>query len=102
MGREDLPDDQWAVLEPLLLVSVLGRPSLGRRRLIDGIRRRVRTGTPWRDLPPEYGPWQTVYGLFRRWQRDGVWSAVLTGLLISPTRSVTARWTIWIRDCSRV
>lgn len=28
----------------------------------------------------EYGPWQTVYGLFRRWQRDGVWSAVLTEL----------------------
>ncbi|MFD3678923.1 transposase [Streptomyces sp. NPDC058613] len=36
--------------------------------------------TPWRDLPPEYGPWQTVCGLFRRWQRDDVWSAVLTGL----------------------
>lgn len=40
----------------------------------------MRTGAPWRDLPVEYGPWQTVYGLFRRWQRDGVWSAVLTEL----------------------
>lgn len=58
----------------------MGRPSVSRRRLIDGIRWRVRTGAPWRDLPPEYGPWQTVYGLFRRWQRDGVWSWVLTGL----------------------
>ncbi len=28
---------------------------------------------------PAYGPWQTVYGLFRRWQRDGTWRAVLTG-----------------------
>ncbi|MFE2749671.1 transposase [Streptomyces scopuliridis] len=27
---------------------------------------------PWRDLPCEYGPWQTVYGLFRRWQRQCV------------------------------
>ena len=27
-----------------------------------------------------YGPWQTVYGLFRRWQRDGTWRQVLTGL----------------------
>ncbi|MER6257950.1 transposase [Streptomyces sp. NPDC001584] len=43
----------------------LGRPSVGRRRLIDGIRWRVRTGAPWRDLPSEYGPWQTVYGLFQ-------------------------------------
>ncbi|GHG74372.1 hypothetical protein GCM10018779_51040 [Streptomyces griseocarneus] len=40
--------------------------SAGRRRLIDGIRWRVRTGAPWQDLPAEYGTWQTVYGLFRR------------------------------------
>lgn len=64
----------------MLPVAEVGRPSVGRRRLIDGIRWRVRTGAPWRDLPTEYGAWQTVYGLFRRWQRDGVWSAVLTGL----------------------
>ncbi|MDX3388357.1 IS5 family transposase, partial [Streptomyces niveiscabiei] len=32
---------------------------------------------PWRDLPREYGPWQTVYGLFRRWQRQGVWARLL-------------------------
>lgn len=55
------------MLEPLLPVAVLGRPPLSRRRLIDGIRWRVRTGAPWRDLPSEYGPWQTVYGLFRQY-----------------------------------
>ncbi len=42
------------------------------------MRWRVRTGVPWRDLPDEYGPWQTVYGLFRRWQRQGVWARLLT------------------------
>lgn len=61
-------------------VAGVGRPATGQRRLIDGIRWRVRTGTPWRDIPPEYGPWQTVYGLFRRWQREGVWAMLLTGL----------------------
>ncbi|GGT03140.1 transposase [Streptomyces cinerochromogenes] len=50
---------------------MLGRPSLGQRKLTDGIRWRVRTDAPWRDLPSEYGPWQTVYGLFRGWQCDG-------------------------------
>ncbi|WP_326691057.1 transposase [Streptomyces sp. NBC_01795] len=50
-----------------------------RRRLIDGIRRRARSGAPRRDRPAEYGPWQTVYGLFRRWQWDGTWAVVLTG-----------------------
>ncbi|MFD9515497.1 IS5 family transposase [Streptomyces mirabilis] len=80
MGRGDLSDEQWSVLEPLLLVVMLGRPPLSRRRLIDGIRWRVRTGVPWRDLPTEYGPWQTVYGLFRRWQRDGTRFVLLTEL----------------------
>ncbi|WP_351235593.1 IS5 family transposase [Streptomyces sp. NPDC002133] len=80
MGRGDLSDDQWAEQEPLLPVAPVGRPSLCRRKLIDGIRWRVRTGAPWLDLPAEYGPWHTVYGLFRRWQRDGVWSVMLTRL----------------------
>jgi len=31
-------------------------------------------------VPPRYGPWQTVYGLFRRWQRDGTWKRILTQL----------------------
>jgi transposase len=53
---------------------------LFQRRLIDGVRHRVRTGAPWRNLPEEYGPWQTVYGLFRRWQREGVWAMLLTAL----------------------
>ncbi|MFJ2559241.1 MULTISPECIES: transposase [unclassified Streptomyces] len=46
------------------------------------MRWRARTGVPWRDLPLEYGPWRTVYGLFRRWQREGVWGRVLPLLKI--------------------
>ncbi|MEU2951011.1 transposase [Streptomyces xanthochromogenes] len=43
--------------------------------MIDGARWLERTGAPWRGLSSEYGPWQTVYGLFRRWQRQGGVSA---------------------------
>lgn len=58
-----------------------GRPPVWpRRRLIDGIRFRVRTGVPWRDVPVEYGPWGRVYDLFRRWQRNGTWQRVLSRL----------------------
>ncbi|WP_420706614.1 IS5 family transposase [Streptomyces sp. BoleA5] len=82
MARGDLTDNQWAVLEPLLPKGVkAGRsPVWSRRRLIDGIRFRVRTGVPWRDVPVEYGPWGRIYDLFRRWQRDGTWHRVLTQL----------------------
>jgi transposase len=79
-ARHDLTDEQWAVLEPLLPVGKKpGRPpTWSRRQLIDGIRWRTRAGVPWRDVPPWYGPWQCVYWLFRRWQLDGVWAAILT------------------------
>jgi hypothetical protein len=72
-GRHDLADDEWRVLEPLLPAGKRpGRPPKHpRRQLLDAIRWRVRAGSPWRDVPPAYGPWQSAYGLFRRWQRDG-------------------------------
>ena len=74
-GRHDLANCEWSVLEPLLPAGKkAGRPpKWARRQLIDGIRWRIRAGAPWRDVPPCYGPWQSVYGLFRCWQRDGTW-----------------------------
>ena len=80
--RADLSDAQWAVLEPLLPVGRKpGRPpKWSKRQLIDGIRWRTRVGSPWRDVPPGYRAWQTVYGLFRRWQRDGTWKRILDDL----------------------
>lgn len=81
-GRADLTDVQWVVWEPLLPIGKKpGRPPKhSKRKLIDGIRWRIRTGAPWRDVPSRYGPWQTVYGLFRRWQRDGTWKRILGDL----------------------
>jgi transposase len=82
IGRADLTDAQWAVLEALLPTGKKpGRPpQWTRRQLINGIRWRTRAGTPWRDVPPAYGSWQAIYGLFRRWQRAGVWAALLAAL----------------------
>jgi transposase len=38
---------------------------------------KLATGVPWRDLPDRYGPWQTCYERFRRWQADGTWQRLL-------------------------
>jgi transposase len=80
--RHDLTDAQWAALEAALPASSgKGRPpKWTKRQIIDGIRWRVRTGTPWRDVPEAYPPWQTLYHWFRRWQRDGTWAKILAGL----------------------
>jgi transposase len=81
-GRADLTEAQRAVLEPLLPRGKKpGRPrKRALRRLINGIRWRTRAGAPWRDVPPGYGPWQSVHGLFRRWQRGGTWARILRAL----------------------
>jgi transposase len=95
-GRHDLSDVQWAVWEPLLPKGKKpGRPPKhSKRKLIDGIRWRIRAGTPWRDVPACYGPWQTVYGLFRRWQRDGTWKRVLAGLQALADASGVVVWDV--------
>ncbi|WP_406707865.1 IS5 family transposase [Streptomyces halobius] len=82
MARGDLTDAQWARLEPLLPKRKKpGRPPIWtRRQLIDGIRWRTQAGTPWRDIPEQYGPWGRVYDLFRRWQLDGTWQRIFTAL----------------------
>jgi transposase len=82
VARGDPTDRQWARLEPLLPVKKKpGRPPVwSRRQLINGIRWRTRAGTPWRDVPERYGPWDRVYDLFRRWQRDGTWKWILEQL----------------------
>ncbi|MFI7891965.1 transposase [Streptomyces sp. CACIS-1.16CA] len=81
-GRADPIDERWATLEPLLPRGTkTGRPPVWpRMQLIDGIRFRVRTVVPWRDMPAAYGPWSRVYDLFRRWQRSGAWHRILTRL----------------------
>lgn len=40
----------------------------------------LRTGAPWRDLPAAFGPWQSAYGRFRAWTRNGLWSALLAAI----------------------
>jgi hypothetical protein len=51
--RHDLSDVHWAALEVLLPAPRRpGRPpTWTKRQLIDGIRGRIRAGTPWRDIP---------------------------------------------------
>jgi len=40
----------------------------------------LRTGAPWRDLPEAFGPWQSVYDRFSRYEKDGTWDVILRRL----------------------
>jgi transposase len=64
------------------------------RLIIDGIRWRVRTGSPWRDEPVVYPPWQTLYRWFHRWQRDGIWARILALLQVRADAAGLIGWTV--------
>jgi transposase len=84
MRRHELTDEQWDRLEPLLPPQrpATGRPAKDHRLVLNGILWILRTGAPWRDLPERYGPWQTVYSRFRRWQQAGIWERMLRELQV--------------------
>ena len=54
---------------------------------------RYRSGVPWRDLPADFGPWQTVWKRHRRFAADGTWDAVLTALLSLADAAGVIDWT---------
>ena len=74
MARRMLNDRQWRRISPLLTGKHgdPGRTGANNRLTLEGILWIVRTGAPWRDLPPEFGKWNTIYIRFRRWAEAGV------------------------------
>jgi len=74
-----LRDEQWKRIEPLLPPQrgTGGRPAKPHRPMVEAMIWILRTGAPWRDLPPAYGPWQSVYTRFSRWSKAGVLERLL-------------------------
>ncbi|SFQ47962.1 Transposase, partial [Actinomadura madurae] len=70
----DLTDEEWALVQPLLPPAGSGgRPEKhSRREIVDAVLYVVRTGCPWRQLPADFPPWQTVYWYFVRWEKQRV------------------------------
>lgn len=80
--RMVLRDDQWSRIEHMLQGKP-GDPGMsGRdnRLFVEAVLWVARTGSPWRDLPEEFGRWNSVYQRFARWSRAGVWHRVFREL----------------------
>lgn len=77
-----LDNEMWARIEPLLppVKGRMGRPSTPHRPAVEGAIYRYRTGIAWRDLPTEFGPWQTVWKRHHKFCLDGTWDRVLAAL----------------------
>ena len=75
-----LSDSEWKQLEPLLPRGRRGAHRVDDRRVISGIVHMLRSGARWRDCPPEYGPYTTIYNRFNRWSRQGLWFEIFEAL----------------------
>lgn len=81
MARLLLTDDEWDLIsEEFPKPKATGRPRRSSRQIVDAILWILRTGSPWRDLPEEFGPWQTAWRLFDQWNDDGTLNRVLQRL----------------------
>lgn len=81
MLRHRLTDQEWEAIQDVFPPPArTGRPPRDRRQIIDAIFWVLRTGSPWRDLPDEFGPWATAWDLFDKWNADGTLDAILSRL----------------------
>jgi len=77
-----LTDEQWQTIEGLLpgKPGDRGRSAKDNRLFVEAVIWLARTGSPWRDLPPEFGNWHSTYVRFARWRDAGVWDRVALAL----------------------
>lgn len=89
-------DEMWARVEPLLppLQGPMGRPMREHRQVIEGIAFRYRVGCPWRDVPDEFGPHQTLWRRHDRWSSDGTWDRIMAVLIEQADAVGVVDWTV--------
>ncbi|WP_110594105.1 IS5 family transposase [Tritonibacter mobilis] len=82
LPRNLMSDDEWSLFEYFILAirARNGRKPTNHRLVLDGVFWIARTGSPWRDLPEEFGKWSSVYRQFRRWTLAGLWEDILDAL----------------------
>jgi transposase len=68
--RQVIDEKMWAKLEPFFERKKAGRPPKDNRLFVEAICWIIRTGAPWRDLPPSFGSWKTTYNRYNRFVKN--------------------------------
>lgn len=84
--RKQLRDEQWKQIEGMLpgKVGDRGRSAADNRLFVEAVLWIARTGSPWRDLPPEFGKWNTVFKRFRDWVKADVFQRLFDAVSEQP------------------
>lgn len=79
MARHTVSDEKWDIIGFMLAKNcpeTRGRKRKCDRLMFNGILWILKTGVPWRDIHPDFGPWNTVYKRFLQWAKLEVWDDI--------------------------
>ncbi len=81
-GGAVLKDDEWERVLPLLPPQrpQIGRPRHDHRAVLSGMLWVVRTDASWREMPEEFGKWETAYKRYQLWRDTGLWQRIVATL----------------------
>lgn len=84
--RHDISDKTWELIEPHLpgRKGSWGGQAKDNRQFINAVFWILRTGAPWRDLPPDYGDWKNTHRRFCRWRDARIWEKLLEKFVHEP------------------
>ena len=103
MRRYELTDQEWTLITPLIPPPALtGRPRQPPREEWNAIVWVLRSGSPWRDLPERFGPWQTVFHHFNAWRRAEIFDRVLEALQMPRDAEGHIDWDLFCVDGTNV
>jgi transposase len=86
MARTELTDQEWELIEPYLPIGRYGPYPQRLREQFEGVLWKFRSGGQWREMPSEFGVWQTVYDRFLQWRDAGVFQALMDAMITEAAR----------------
>jgi transposase len=95
--RQEISDDVWSVMEPLMpTMTGRSRPWANHRLAVEGMAWKYRTGAPWRDVPERFGKWNSIYKRFNRWAENGTWEKLLAEVQTQADAAGKIDWVVSI------
>ena len=90
MERHSISDEKYERIRRLFPAEEgkVGRRPKNTRRYVNAVLYILATGYPWRDLPAEFGPWNSVFKRFSNWCRLGIWDSIMKALNEQPDEEV--------------
>jgi len=100
--RYELTDEGWERIEPLLPKQHRGGKWADHRTVLNGMFWVLNSGAQWRDMPERYGNWETAYGRYRRWTREGLFDRILERLHVALDEDGRIDWSVFDVDGSNI